>query len=53
MFDDILERKESFLNQTKRNGIKQIEKLGIFPKPLLHAFGQKIQKFAIFFLLAK
>ena len=48
MFDDILERKQAFLNQTKRNGIKQIEKLGFFQSLYPMLLVKKFKNFPFF-----
>ena len=54
-FDDILERKKVFLTIKSRKLKKS--KIGIFPKGLVHGFGQKLKNFPFFYvwqyLLAK
>ena len=51
MFDNILERKKLFY--TINNKKLKSPKIGIFPKGLLHDFGQKFENFPSFLLLAK
>ena len=46
VFDDILERKKAFLDYKNRK-LKQ-SKIGIFPKGLVHGFGQKFLNFPSF-----
>ena len=50
VFDNILERKKIFY--TIKNKRLKSPKIGIFPKGLLHGFGQKFEKFPSFLLLA-
>ena len=47
MFDDILERKKAFLDYKKHKVTKS--KIGIFPKGLVHGFGQKFENFPSFY----
>ena len=47
VFDDILGRKKAFLDYKKRS-LKR-RKIGIFPKGLVHGFGQKIVYFPFVF----
>ena len=47
MFDDILERKQAFLDYKKQK-VKKV-KIGIFPKGLVHGFGQKFKNFPVFY----
>ena len=47
MFDDILERKQAFLDYKKQK-VKKV-KIGIFPKGLVHGFGQKFKNFPFFY----
>ena len=46
MFDDILERKQAFLDYKKEKVKKS--KIRIFPKGLVHGFGQKFEHFPSF-----
>ena len=47
VFDDILKRKKAFLDYKKQNVKKS--KIRIFPKGLVHGFGQKIEIFPSFY----
>ena len=47
MFDDILERKKALLDYKNRKLKKS--KIGIFPKGLVHGFGQKFENFPLFY----
>ena len=47
MFDDILERKKAFLDYKNRK-LKQ-SKIVIFPKGLVHGFGEKFENFPSFY----
>ena len=47
MFDDILERKKAFLD-FKKQKVKKV-KNEIFPKGLVHGFGQKLENFPSFY----
>ena len=51
VFDNILDRKKLFY-MIKNKKLKS-PKIGIFPKRLLHGFGQKFEHFPSFLLLAK
>ena len=46
MFDDILKRENATLDNKNNKLIKP--KIGIFPKRLVHTFGQKLTLFHIF-----
>ena len=46
MFDDIVERENAILDKKNHKLIKP--KIGIFPKRLVHMFGQKLTLFHIF-----
>ena len=46
VLDDILERKK--LLQTIKQQLKKSRKIGVFPKGLVHGFGQKIEIFPSF-----
>ena len=48
VFDDILEMKKAFLDY-KKEKVKTV-KIGIFPKGLVHGFGQKFENFPCFIL---
>ena len=60
MFDDILERENTFVGNKNNKFIKKIDifpkglvhvfgqKLAIFPKELVHGFGKKNSNFSIF-----
>ena len=52
VFDNILERKKKLFYTIKNNKLKS-PKTGIFPKGLLYGFGQKFEKFPIFFIIDK
>ena len=52
VFDNILERKKKLFYTIKNKKLKS-PKIGIFPKGLLHGFGQKFENFPSFLLLAK
>ena len=52
MFHDILERKKR-LPTLQKEKIKQVEKIGIFPKRLVHEFDQKLAIFPYFFFSQK
>ena len=47
VFDNILERKKLFY--TVKNKRLKSPKIGIFPKGLLHGFGQKFENFPSFY----
>ena len=51
MFDNILERKKAFY--TIKNTKLKESKIGIFPKGLVHGFGQKFENFPSFYFFAK
>ena len=51
MFLDILERKNAFLGNKKKRS--KSGKIAIFPKGLVHGFGQKLTIFPSFFLANK
>ena len=48
---DILERKNVFLDY--KNKKQKNRKIGLFPKGLLHRFGQKMGSFSTFLFLAR
>ena len=48
VFDNILERKKLFFFTIKNKKLKS-PKIGIFPKGLLHGFGQKFENFPSFY----
>ena len=48
---DILERKNAFLDY--KNKKQKNRKIGLFPKGLLHGFGQKMGSFSTFLFLAR
>ena len=48
VFDNILERKKK-LFYTRKNKRLKSPKIGIFPKGLLHGFGQKFENFPSFY----
>ena len=48
VFDNILERKKLFFYYKKNKKLKS-PKIGIFPKGLLHGFGQKFENFPSFY----
>ena len=51
-FDVILKSQKVFLDYKKQK-VKKVEKIRIFPKGLVHGFGKKIGNFYMFLCLAR
>ena len=52
MFYDIVEERNAFLDY-KNKKLNKLKKNGIFPKELVHGFGQKLVIFADFYCFEK